>query len=118
MNEEMEKAFSRQGIRKKLVEVVFDFPVCVELCDDSRKRIKISNSYLITYTPTPFFNICIKIVMKTRKIKNGGLGIVTVVSICKCVTEILCQGVSAKIKVSFPETRECSATYFLFEMLR
>lgn len=118
MNEEMEKAFSRQGIRKELVEVVFDFPVCVELCDDSRKRIKISNSYLITYTPTPFFNICIKIVMKTRKIKNGGLGIVTVVSICKCVTEILCQGVSAKIKVSFPETRECSATYFLFEMLR
>lgn len=37
MNEEMEKAISRQGIRKDRVEVEFDFPVCVELCDDSRK---------------------------------------------------------------------------------
>lgn len=37
MNEEMEKAISRQGIMKDLVEVVFDFPVCIELCDDSRK---------------------------------------------------------------------------------
>lgn len=118
MNEEMEKAISRQGIRKELVEVVFDFPVCVELCDDSRKRIKTSKSYLITYTLTPFFNIYIKIVMKARKIENGRLGIVTVASICKCVTEILCQKVSAKIKVSFPETREASATYFQFEMLR
>lgn len=37
MNEEMEKAISRQGIMKDFVEVVFDFPVCVELCDGSRK---------------------------------------------------------------------------------
>lgn len=66
MNEEMEKAISRQGIMKDLVEVVFDFPVCVELCDDSRKWIKISNSYFIT-TLAPFFKIYIKIVVKSRE---------------------------------------------------
>lgn len=62
----MEKAISRQGVMKDLVEVVFDFPVCVELCDDSRKWIKISNSYLIT-TLTQFFNLCIKIVMNSKE---------------------------------------------------
>lgn len=71
MNEEMEKAISRQGIMKDLVEVVFDFPVCVELCDDSRKSIKISNSYGTT-TLTPFFNICIKLIISSKE--NPKLG--------------------------------------------
>lgn len=70
MNEEMEKAISRQGIMKDLVEVVFDFPVCVERCDDPRKWIKISNSYLIT-SLTPFFNMWTDVISSKENPKWG-----------------------------------------------
>lgn len=37
LNEEMEKAINRQGFMQDIVKVAFDFPVCIEVSDYSRK---------------------------------------------------------------------------------